>query len=120
MHEIGIANSIVDAVREEMKLYPGGIARRVTVRIGELAAVDPEALRFGFQAITRETELESLELEIERCPRIHRCEPCDFDFPVRDFDYRCPQCKSEQTQCVGGQQLELAHLELEEHEPRSA
>jgi len=120
MHEIGIANSIVEAVREEMKLYPCGIARRVTVRIGELAAVDPDALRFGFDAITRETELESLELEIELCLRMHRCEPCDFEFPVKEFDYRCPRCKNEDTQCIGGQQLELAHLELEAHEPSSA
>jgi len=120
MHEIGIANSILEAVREEMKLHADGIARRVSVRIGELAAVDPDALRFSFEVMTRGTELESLELEIELRPRVHYCQRCDFEFAVKEFACRCPLCGNEQTQCTGGQELELAHLELEVHAASSA
>ncbi len=112
---MGIANSVLEAVRTEMDLHPGTYPCKVGVRIGEIAAIDQEALRFCFEAITRETDLESLELDIEVCPRRHRCQGCGRDFVVRDYDSRCPQCASLDTICIGGDELELAYLEVEEY-----
>ncbi len=65
MHEMGIANSVLEAVRTEMLRYPGSYPCKVGVRIGELAAIDQDALRFCFEAMVHETDLESLALEIE-------------------------------------------------------
>ena len=48
MHEMSIATSILTAVTTEAARYPGSRARRVGVRIGELAGIDPESLRFCF------------------------------------------------------------------------
>lgn len=120
MHEIGIANSILDAVRVETIRRPGSIARKVAVRIGELTAVDPDALRFGFEALTRETELEALQLEIEMCPRRHLCLDCNAEFQVYDFDLQCPWCGGQRAHCISGEQLDIAYLEMEEHEPSTA
>jgi len=64
MHEMGIASSILDAVRTELLLYPGYRAARVGVRIGEFAGVNSESLRFCFDAIVKGSALESLELGI--------------------------------------------------------
>lgn len=124
MHEIGIANSIVDAVRVEVALHPGGQPRKVAVRIGELAAVDADALRFAFEVLVQDTDLDALELEIEICPRRQRC-VCDFEFNVTSYDLQCPRCGKECSECISGDQLELAYLEIEkremeEHEPRTA
>lgn len=115
MHEMGIANSVLEAVRTEMVRYPGSYPCRVGVRIGEMAAIDQDALRFCFEAIVKETDLESLELGIELCPRRHRCRPCGCEFVVRDYDSQCPQCMSFETTCVSGDELELAYLEVEEY-----
>ena len=120
MHEIGIAEAILDAVKTETRQHPGSVPFRVGVRIGELAAVDTDALRFGFEALTRETELESLELEIKMCPRRHLCSKCNLQFQIIDFDLRCPQCGQESTKCASGGQLEIAYLELEAYEPSTA
>jgi hydrogenase nickel incorporation protein HypA/HybF len=70
------------------------------VRIGEMTAVDEEALRFCFEAISRETDLESLKLEVEICPRRHRCLVCGQEFAVNNYDFRCSQCASLETQCL--------------------
>jgi hydrogenase nickel incorporation protein HypA/HybF len=115
MHEIGIANSILDAVRAEAALHPGGQFRKVAVRIGELAAVDADALRFAFEVLTRDTDFDSLELKIEICPRRQRC-GCGFEFDVTGYELQCPQCGEPRTKCISGDQLELAYLEIEEHE----
>jgi hydrogenase nickel incorporation protein HypA/HybF len=117
MHEMGIANSVLDAVRTEMTRYPGSYPCKVGVRIGEMAAIDQDALRFCFEAMVLETDLASLELGIEVCPRRHRCQVCAREFVVRDYDSRCPQCASLETACISGDELELAYLEVEEYEP---
>jgi len=119
MHELGIAQSVLEAVSAEAARHPGSRPVKVAMRIGELAAVDPEALRFAFEALTLDTELEGLELEIETCPRRHRCLDCSTEFLVKDFDFACTRCASTRSQCISGDQLELAFLELAEHEPSS-
>ncbi len=65
MHEMGIASSILDAVRKEAALRPGLRIAKVGVRLGELGGVDTESLRFCFDALVMQTELERLELAIE-------------------------------------------------------
>ncbi len=117
MHEMGIANSILEAVQKEAQRYPGSRATKVGVRIGELAAIDADALTFCFEALSRDTDLQGLQLEIELCPRRHRCVACDRTFVVRDYDCRCPQCQKIATECISGDQLELAYVEVEEDEP---
>ena|ERR1700733_11343336 len=115
MHEMGIADSILQAVRTEMLRQPGTYPTKVCVRIGEMTAVDEESLRFCFEAISRETDLESLKLDVEICPRRHFCLACGQEFAVHNYDFRCPQCASPETQCCGGDELELGYLEVEEY-----
>lgn len=120
MHELGIANSILDAVRTEAARYPGANFSKVGVKIGEMTAVDEEALRFCFEALTRNTDLQSLRLEIQLIPLRRRCGACGHEFRVVNYDYVCPQCAGVEGQCTGGEELELAYLEVEQHEPASA
>ena len=120
MHEMGIANSILDAVKTEATRYPGSQPRKVGVRIGELQAIDQDALHFCFDAIARDTELEGLQLEIEVCPRRHRCLACAWEFVVRDYEFKCPQCGDARSDCIGGDELALAYLEVDDNEPSAA
>ena len=120
MHELNIAEAVLKAVRAEALRHPGSLPRKVGVRVGELAAVDPEGLRFCFDAIIRETDLESLQLEVEVCPLRHRCPDCGEEFIVRDYDFHCPQCGSERGVWISGDELDLAYLEVEEYGPSAA
>ena len=74
MHEMGIANSVLESIRTEAQRFPGRHIYKVGVRIGELAGVDPEAMRFCFEALVRDTDLEPLALEIDYRPRRHECQ----------------------------------------------
>ena len=67
MHEMGIADSVLEAVHQELHRYPGHRAVKVGLRIGEFAGVDVESLRFCFDALVKGSALEPLELEIEWC-----------------------------------------------------
>jgi len=115
MHELGIAEAVLNAIRTEAARYPNTRVSKVGLRIGELAGLDAEAFWFCFEAIVRETEFETLQLEIEFCPRRQRCLGCGDEFVVREYDLRCPRCANKRSECIGGDELELAFLEVEEH-----
>jgi len=111
---MGIAYSVLDAVRHESGLRQGAHVTKVGVRIGELAAVDPESLRFCFEALVSGTDLEPLALELEFCPRRNRCRRCGELFRVAGFPLTCPKCTSAETEFAEGDELAFAYMEIEE------
>ncbi len=114
MHELSIANAILDAVHQEAEKHPGARVTKVAVRIGELAGIDPEALDFSFSALVKGSDLEPLALEIEPLPRRHRCRQCGETFAVSDARLACPSCGSAESVMVSGDEMELAYMEVEE------
>jgi len=64
VHELGIAGSVLEAVRERAATERARIIR-VGVRIGPLAGVDRNSLAFCFDAIVKGSEFEPLALEVE-------------------------------------------------------
>ena len=114
MHELSIAQSVLEAVRAEAGRRPGVRVCKVGLRVGELAGLDPEALRFGFEVLVRGSELGALQLEIEHCPQRQRCPQCGNEFVARNYEITCPGCGAARTECIGGDELEIAYLEIEE------
>ncbi len=114
MHELGIASSVLDAVRNEMAGRPGKRAVAVGLRIGELAGVDADSLRFGFDCLVKDSDLEPLRLDIEQVIRRQRCLDCSSEFAVDRYTLECPGCGSLRGECLSGEELDIAYLELEE------
>ena len=69
MHEMGIADSVIEAVRVELKSHPGTRASKVGLRVGEWAGVDVESLRFCLEVLVKGTDLEPLALDIDFRPQ---------------------------------------------------
>jgi len=112
MHEMSIAASILEAVEIEAGRHPGARVLEVGLRIGEWAGVDPEALRFCFEAMHAGSGNAAPVLHIEIMPRTDRCLSCGATFPAAAQS--CPQCGASQTTPAGGTELEFAYLEIEE------
>ena len=113
MHEMGIATSVLDAARKEAELHPGAKVLKVGLRIGEWSGVDPESLRFCFEALVTGCE-DAPALEIDFRLRQNRCPGCGTVFALRDYEIDCPNCGAAGTEPVSGDELELAYVELEE------
>lgn len=73
MHELSITRSIVEACSEKAN---GARVLRVTLEVGKLSCVMPEALQFCFDVCTRGTPLEEAELDIVSVPGRGRCRAC--------------------------------------------
>ena len=114
MHELSIASSILEAVAKEKERRPKDRFLKVGLRIGELAGVDRDALSFGWEALTKDTEWDGLELAIEHVPRRQRCTLCAQEFEAPDFMTACPKCAELLTVTIAGDELDIAYLEVEE------
>lgn len=112
MHELSIAQSIVESVRAEAAAHPGARVTRVGIRVGDLSGVQVDALQFSFDVIVRGTDLEQATLDIERVALQQHCERCARDFPVVDYTLLCPTCGAP-TRTVAGDELQMTYLELE-------
>jgi len=64
---MGIASSVLEAAHEELHRYPGERVTKIGLRIGEFAGIDTESLRFCFEALTKNTEFDPLEVDLEWC-----------------------------------------------------
>lgn len=114
MHELSIAAAILDRVAAEAARYAGARFTKVGVRVGEVSGVDPDALSFGFEALTRESPWERLALEIEYCRRMQRCQECQHTFASSSYETQCPECGAGNTILVAGEELDIAFIETED------
>lgn len=113
MHELSIAQSIVDSAREHAAEHRGRRVLRVGVRVGEISGVNADALEFCFGMTTKDTELDGAALDVERIPVRYRCQQCASEFAAADFTVACPGCASSDTRMIAGDELALSFLELE-------
>ena len=112
MHELSIAENVLEIV--ERNLAERGFTRLtgVTLRVGLLAAVDEEALRFAFEVLTDEGPHKGAVLEVEKTFPSARCS-CGTSFEVDDLIYTCPRCGAVQAELTGGDELEVVRMEVE-------
>jgi hydrogenase nickel incorporation protein HypA/HybF len=108
MHELSIAESIVDAVCEKAA---GRTVHRVTVRIGALTAVVPDAMRFCFDLACEGTVADGARLEIEHRAGVARCRSCDAEVELADLILLCP-CGSADLAVTAGRELQIVSMEV--------
>jgi hydrogenase nickel incorporation protein HypA/HybF len=108
MHELAITQSVVDAVTERTGSTP---VASVRLRVGRLAGVVPDAMRFCFELVTSGTSLEGAMLEIEQPEGRGRCRACGSDFVLADLILLCP-CGSADVEVLAGRELAVASVVL--------
>lgn len=113
MHELALAESILDAVGRELEAYPGAVPVRVGVKAGVMAAVDLDALRFCFEIALRGSKWPLLKLDAEVVPGEAHCLACGYRMRAETVVLDCTRCGSTQTVMHGSDELDLTCLEVE-------
>ncbi|HXV51863.1 MAG TPA: hydrogenase maturation nickel metallochaperone HypA [Solirubrobacterales bacterium] len=140
MHELSISSAVVDTALR----HAGG--RRVTgveVKVGALRQVVPDSLAFYFEIVSRGTDCEGAELELDVIAAWMRCATCGHAWdpspqPVESGAstvarlgsaseahgdpalalpaFRCPACERADVETVRGDELEVESIEVENAE----
>ncbi|WP_392970228.1 hydrogenase maturation nickel metallochaperone HypA [Streptomyces sp. LN245] len=111
MHELSIAVAVVEQVEEAVREQGRAVAS-LTLRIGELAGVVPEALDFSFGLATEGTALAGSRLLIETVEARGRCEGCGREAPTGMPPVLwCAGCGRPLT-LLSGRELEIVRVTL--------
>ncbi|MDL5206401.1 hydrogenase maturation nickel metallochaperone HypA [Streptomyces sp. ALI-76-A] len=112
MHELSIATAIVEQATELARADGTESVSAVTVRVGELAGVVPEALEFAFEVARDGTALAAARLVVEQVPARAWCEPCAAEFPVgMPPFFWCPDCHRPAPTLRSGRELQITGVE---------
>ena len=116
MHELSIAQNIVEMIQRHIPQDEWNQVVAVKVRIGAVAGIVPDSLKFSFQAITAESALCNARLITEHIPfRVH-CRTCNSTTENEDGFAMCGDCESTDIQVLSGTELHVVEIELEETE----
>lgn len=114
MHELSIAQSLLEIIEHEALPYKGARVTTVTLRIGKLSGVMPDALRFGFEALSRGGVAEGASLLIEEVPVMIHCHRCGGKSSTDDPFLLCPRCNGSEVELTAGRELEIKEMEIDD------
>ena len=112
MHELSLAQSIVEIVRQYVPHEKGGTVKSVKLKVGELSGVVPDSLEFCFSAITANTPLQGATLQIDRIPFTLECKDCSESFTSEYGTVVCPRCGGSNTHVLMGTEMQVVEIEL--------
>ena len=113
MHEMSIAQSLIDVVKEEMLKNNAKTLRSVRVNIGQMTAIVPDSLSFCFEVIIGGTELEGARLIMDLIPLVGYCDECRDEFEIKDYAFVCPKCGGTKIRTIAGQDLSIVEIEVD-------
>lgn len=113
MHELSLALQLVQTAEDAARAADARRVTAVVVKVGALAGVAEDALRFAFDVATADTLLAGARLDVRPVPVTVRCQRCgDVELPGVQL-FRCPRCDTPTADVRAGRELELESIEVE-------
>ncbi len=114
MHELAIAQSIVESIEAKAFECHAARVKAVRLRIGEASGVVTDSLAFCFEMITSlEPTLAGAQLLIDRMPHRAYCRYCACEFSIINYIAQCPTCKEWSNEIVSGTEFQILEMEFE-------
>jgi hydrogenase nickel incorporation protein HypA/HybF len=109
MHELSICNAIASTAARHAEGRP---VTQVTVRIGHLRQIVPDALQFSWGVVSGATGLADAELVIEEVPVVLECRSCTarttLDLPL----LACGSCGGFDVKLLSGEELLVVSIDV--------
>jgi hydrogenase nickel incorporation protein HypA/HybF len=113
MHELSLAQNMIEQVLAAAEAENASLVLRVVVAMGPYAGVEKAAFEFAFPFAAEGTAAEGAELVIEDVPATIKCSTCHestrADLPAQGV---CPRCGSDKVEVKGGHSFLIREIEL--------
>jgi len=113
MHELALAQRILEIVEDAARRHGGTRVRTVRLAIGQLSHAEPQALRFAFDVVTRGSLAEGARLDIEGDEGVAWCMQCRETVTLARLGEPCPRCAGYQLQVTGGAEMQVKDIEID-------
>ena len=114
MHELALAQGILEIAQRYVPAERAGAARVVRVRVGKMVGVVVDSLVFCFEGIVRETPWERARLEVTVVPVVCACAACREEFSADEPVFACPECGSRGITRLSGDEFTVREIELDD------
>lgn len=112
MHEISLCESIRDLLEDQARESGFVRVKKVWLEVGPLSCVEPEALRFGFDAVMRGSVAEGAALDIATPAAEAKCLACGQTTQVEQRYDICSVCGAPGLEVTRGDELKIKRLEI--------
>ncbi|MCI2397813.1 hydrogenase maturation nickel metallochaperone HypA [Aliiroseovarius subalbicans] len=112
MHEMALAESVVQIVEAAAAREGAGCVKRVRLEIGALSHADANALRFAFDAAAAGGVAKGAELAISRAEGRAWCHDCAKDVAISGLGDPCPDCGGYDLKLTAGDALRVVDMEV--------
>ena len=113
MHELAIAQSIVDIVEQQASARQAARVQMVRLQVGEASGVVVDALTSSFEILANLSPLlEGARLTIDHMPHRAHCQQCAREFAVQSGIPRCPRCEEWSADILSGTELQILEMEI--------
>jgi hydrogenase nickel incorporation protein HypA/HybF len=116
MHELSIAQNIIEIVQDNLSQSQKDLVKIVRVKVGKLTNILVDSLTFSFEALTKDTNLAGAVLEVEQLPLTTKCQDCGHQDSQEDFIFQCSACLSTDIKIISGSELMVSEIELKDED----
>ena len=109
---MSLAEGVLQLIEDAARTQEFSKVTTVWLEIGQLSGVEVEAMKFCFDAVTRDSIADGARLEIVAMPGTGWCMQCSQSVPMQEVFGECPQCGSHQMQVTGGTEMRVKELEV--------
>jgi len=115
MHEVALAKNLVDIIDKTAADHGARQVVSATLELGALSCVEPAALEFAYEIVSRGTAAEGSELRIRQMPVIVQCPTCNTRGPGDLEALGCPACGASPVRVLSGREMRLVSIDVEEN-----
>jgi hydrogenase nickel incorporation protein HypA/HybF len=113
MHELSLAQSLIEQVVAAAAAENAARILRVVVAVGPYSGVEKTAFEFAFPFAADGTSAEGAELVIEEVPASIDCNLCHASSRADPTQLICPRCGSDRVDIKGGHAFLVREIELQ-------
>ena len=112
MHELSIANNVVETVVESLSKVSFTRVSAVNISIGKFSGIDPSSLEFCLPMIIEESPLAGAKINIELIPLVVSCLTCQSE-ALEAVSLQCPRCQSSSIEVISGKDIQVSSVDVE-------
>jgi hydrogenase nickel incorporation protein HypA/HybF len=110
MHELSLLENIREILENHAVTQKFSKVIKITLEIGKLSCVEPDALRFGFDVVMNGSLAENAELVISEVAGQGICQQCGLQVEMETSFDSCPNCGSPFVKIIQGADMKIKDL----------
>lgn len=110
MHELSLLENVREILESAAHSQNFTRVARVTLEIGKLSCVEPDALRFGFDVVMKDSPAQDAELVIVELDGLGLCRQCGRQTAMETLYDACLWCGSPFVEALQGTAMKIKEL----------